>query len=126
MNRDILISLVFAGGSADLAHLHNNTFTIKEYEDALVTQEFKDFAKQLNDDFIANADHRLLGNLYRVESALAAIGPTEKTYPQILKSYIEILKLTSPIVERLSKHATETNTFSGLKLVISGAEDRNN
>lgn len=123
-NRDLLISLVFAGGSADLAHLHNNTYTIKDYEDALVTDEYKSFATQLNDEFIANADQRLLGNLYRVESALNEIGPGDKTYPQILKAYIEILKLTAPIVERLSKHAQETNTFSGLKLVIQGAEGK--
>lgn len=122
INRDLLISLVFAGGSADLAHLDNNTYSIKEYEDALTTDEYREFAKQLNDEFIANADQRLLGNLYRVESALKSVGAENKNYPQILKAYVDILKLTGPIVERLSKHATETNTFNGLRLVITGAE----
>lgn len=119
LNRDKFITLVFAGGSADLAYLHNSTFTIKEYEDCLKTDEYTSFATQLNNEFIANADQRLLGNLYRVESALQTVGADSKTYPQILKSYVDILKLTSPIVERLSKHAMETNTFNGLRLVIN-------
>ena len=124
MNRDILISLVFAGGSSDLAYLNNPTFTIQDYDDALATDEYREFAAKLNDEFIANADQRLLGNLYRVEQSLRVIGPENKNYPQILKAYIDILKLTSPIVERLSKNAMDNNTFTGLKLVINGAEDK--
>ena len=124
IDRELKISLVFAGGSADLAHLHNRTYSIKEYEDALLTDEYREFAKQLNDEFMANADSRLLGNLYRVENALQSVGPDNKNYPQILKAYVDILKLTGPIVERLSKHQTETNTFNGLRLVITGAENK--
>ncbi len=122
LDRDLLISLVFAGGSADLAYLHNQAWSIQDYSSALMTDEYIEFASQLNEEFISNADQRLLGNLYRIETALNSLGPLEKSYPQILKSYIDILKLTTPIVERLSRHAMETNTFSGLKLVIQGVE----
>jgi len=124
LNRDLLITLVFAGGSADLAYLSNPSYSLKDYENAIPTQEYKDFAKQLSEDFIDNADQRLLGNLYKCQEALQTVGAEHKNYPQILKAYIEILKLTGPIVERLSKHAIETNTFSGLKLVINGAENK--
>lgn len=124
LDRELKIALVFAGGSADLAYIHNHAYSIIDYEVALVTDEYKSFAKRIQDEFLLNADQRLLGNLYRAEQALQEIGPKEKNYPQILKAYTDLLKLTAPIVERISTKLAESTVFQGLRLVIDGAEDK--
>ena len=64
-----------------------------------------------------------MGNLYRAKEAMLMIGEDHKNYPAILKNYIEILKLTTPIVERLNKQKLEVQTFEGLELVIEGDEE---
>ena len=122
ISRELMVTLCFAGGSPETAFMTNSSFTLQEYIDTLTTDEYKQFAIQLNDEFIANADSRLLGQLYRIDSALTSLNATDKNYPALLKNYLEILKITAPIVERLSKHAQETNTFSGLKLIINPPE----
>ncbi len=47
-NRDLLISLCFAGGDADIAYLNNNKFIIDEYEQAMETEEYKAFAEKVH------------------------------------------------------------------------------
>lgn len=118
--RDLLITLAFAGGSADLANLHNDEHTIQSYTEALESQEYKDFTEKLNKEFIENADMRILGNLYRIEQALSILPVDDKNFPNVLKAYTELLKLTSPIVERMQKIRIESNLFEGLELVIDG------
>lgn len=122
MNRDLLISLVFAGGSPDVAHLTNNKYTIDEYIATADTDEYKIFADEVNKNFLENADLRLLGNLYRCEQALGEVGAKDKNYPHILKAYTDLLKLTGPIVERIQKVKLETNLLDGLEIVIDGRE----
>ena len=118
--RDLYISLCFGGGDPDLAYLHNHSHSIEDYEKALATKEYKDFALEVQERFFENCDLRLLGNLFRAECALQEIGPSHKNYPAILRNYKELLSISSPIIERLSKVKIESNVFEGLELVIKG------
>lgn len=122
MNRDLLITLVFAGGQPETAYLSNNTHSLQEYIDALETDEYKQFSEDVNNNFIANADVRLVGQLFKIEKALLGLEPNDKNYPALLKNYTELLKLTAPIVERLHRESVEATTFPGLKLIIKGTE----
>lgn len=124
IDRELLITLCFAGGSPETAFLTNNKYTLQEYIDALQTNEYKVFSEEVNKNFIENTDLRLVGQLYKIEKALSELSSSDKNYPALIKNYLEILKITAPIVERLSKHAQEINTFEGLKLVINGAEGK--
>ena len=118
MNRDLYITLVFAGGSPETAFLYNQKHTLQAYIGALPTDEYKVFAKRVGDEFVENADNNLMGNLYRAQVALQRVGPEHNNYPKILKSYTDLLKLTQPIVERLSQIRIEASTFEGIELVI--------
>ena len=101
--RDLYISLCFAGGNPDIAFLHNPDFTIGDYEEALQTDDYLEFSKKVEQQFLDKIDATLMGNLYRAQEAMQKVGPEAKTYPQIQKNYIEMLKLTKPIIERLKK-----------------------
>ena len=120
--RDLFISLCFSGGDPDIAFLHNNKFTIDEYEQARETEEYKDFAEKVQTRFLENPDLALMGNLYRAQEAMLMIGEDHRNYPAIMKNYIEILKLTKPIIERLNKQRLEVQAFDGLELVIDEGE----
>jgi hypothetical protein len=123
-DRSLFINLVFAGGNPDVAYLSTSKYTIEQYEAAIETDEYKEFAKKIEKQFIENADLLLMGNLYRAQEAMMMVGPDDKNYPQIMRAYTEMLRLTAPIVERLSKVRAEVNAFNGLKLVIKGAEEK--
>lgn len=120
VTREKFINLCFSGGDIDLAYLLDTTFTLDEYEDALSLPEYEEFSNIIQERFIAGADLRLLGNLYRAEAALKEIGPDHKNYPSIMRNYKELLQLTAPILERMQKIQVESNTFEGLRLVIEG------
>lgn len=123
MDRDLFINLIFAGGNPDVAYLNNSKYTIEQYEQALETDEYKEFAKKIEKQFIENADLLLMGNLYRAQEAMMLIGPENKNYPAIMKNYTDLLKITSPIVERLQKQKLEVNHFDGLELIIKGTDE---
>lgn len=118
LQRDLFISLCFAGSDPDCAYLHNTDHTIENYEEALSTKEYEEFATEVQDRFFAGADLRLCGNLFRAEQALKELGPGHKNYPSIMKNYKELLMLTAPLVERLQKIRVESNAFENLELVI--------
>lgn len=118
--REKFINLVFSGGDVDLAYLLDSTYSIKEYETALDKPEYEVFNKEISKRFIENSDQRILGNLYRAEVALKDIGPEHRNYPAILRTYKELLQLTSPIIEKLQKVKVESTMFDGLELAIKG------
>lgn len=118
--REKFINLCFSGGDVDLAYLLDPTYSLDEYEKALETKEYEEFATLIQDRFIAGADLRIVGQLYRAEVALKEISPSHKNYPSILRTYKELLQISSPIVERMQKIRVESNAFDGLTLSING------
>lgn len=122
--RELYISLFFSGGSPEIATKYNPLFSLKEYLKASKSQSYKDFVEQINKEFLENSDLMLLGNLYRIQEVLATMDVTDKNYPQIMKNYNEMLKITQPIVERLSKQKIEASTFQGLELIIKNPDDQ--
>ena len=119
--REKFITLCFSGGDVDLAYLHNAEYTLDEYETAFTSDEYQVFADEVQNRFLAGADLRIVGNLYRAEAALKEVGPEHKNYPAILKTYKELFQLSSPIVERMQKIRVESNAFENLELCIKGA-----
>lgn len=120
VTREKYINLCFSGGDIDLAFLLDPTYTLDDYEKAFQTKEYETFAAELQERFIAGAEVRIIGNLYRAEAALKEIRPEHKNYPAIMRNYKELLQLTSPIIERMHKIVVESNAFEGLELVIKG------
>ncbi|BDQ01936.1 MAG: hypothetical protein KatS3mg036_0490 [Ignavibacterium sp.] len=116
------ISLFFAGGSPDVAYLHNPQFSIVDYTQTLSTPEYQEFARDVENNFLNNIEAVLMGNLYRIQEALKSLQPTDKNFPAIYKNYIELLKLTAPIVERLNKQRIEVDQLKGLELAIKNTD----
>lgn len=120
--REKFINLCFSGNDTDLSYLLDPSYSLDEYEKSIGTKEYEEFATLIQDRFIAGADLRIVGQLYRAEVALKEISPSHKNYPAILKTYKELLQLSSPIVERMQKIRVESNVFEGLTLSIKGVE----
>ena len=116
--RDIFLALALSGSNPDFACLTDNRFTVKDYLDAVDTQAYKDFAEQLETTFFNNLDAMLMGRLYDAQEALARAKTDDRAYPQILKAYTDLLKITTPIVEILSKYKVEISQFENMKLVL--------
>jgi hypothetical protein len=118
--RELYINLLFAGNDPDIAFLHNSKYTINEYEAALNEDPYQKFKADTEKRFLSSMDSVLLGNLYRAKEAMMLIGEDHKNYPQIQKNYIEMLKLTQPIIERLNRQRLEVQSYDGLEIVIEG------
>jgi hypothetical protein len=116
--RERYLNLSLAGGNPDLAYIYCNKYTVREYEDAAEQENYKQFADNLEKNFFSKIDAILIGNLYRAQETLNTIGPEDKGYAAIMKNYIDLLKITQPIVERLNKQKLEVNRFEGMELII--------
>lgn len=122
-NRLKYISLFFAGGSPEVAYSNNPAFTVDEYEQLLGSKEYREFAAQIEGQFLNNIESVLIGNLYKLQLTLNSLDPKDRNFPAIYKNYTELLKLTAPIVERLNKQRVEFEQLQGLELAIKGADD---
>lgn len=118
IKRDLYISLYWSGRQPDIAHQIDATYSIKEYTAALSDSYFIDFAKEYDTNFIAGIDGLLLGRLQLASDALSKITPEHSNYPRIQEQYLKLLKLTSPIIERLAQIHEDTMHHEGLTLVI--------
>lgn len=100
-DRQKWINLIFAGHSPDLAYLQHPEHSIQEYEETLKKQDFKNFSDSIYKDFIENLDLRLMGDLYKCSQDMQIIKASDPNYPKIQKNYLEMLKITAPIVDRI-------------------------
>lgn len=113
-----MLNLFFSGGNPSIAYVRDGRFPTRLYEGALNTKQYKEFRDKLELEFTENIEGVLLHQLYRATEQLEVADPTEKGYSAISKHYLEILKMTAPIIERMSKDKAEAQTFNGLEIVI--------
>lgn len=118
IQRNIFLSLALSGSNPDFAVLTDSRYTIEQYLDAVELEEYKDFSKKLETSFFDNLDAMLMGRLYGAQEALGMVKTYDSNYPQILKAYTELLKITAPIVERMQKVKIEVGQFQNMKLVL--------
>ena len=127
VSREIHLALLKSGDLPDLAFVYDPRFTIEEYEAAVESEEYKQFSGTYTTRFIDGIDKHLLGRLFELQRTIDSIkDPTEPNVPRLHKEYRETLKLTEPIINRLAKIASATNTFAGLndlELRIYGIRD---
>ena len=119
-NRDKIVALALAGGDPILANMQNPLYSIDEFERVLRSKSYEDYATTISDRFTSGIDLRLVGDLYRAQQALALLKPNDINYPKIMKEYRELLKITSPILEKLQRIRVEVETFDNLELVLEG------
>lgn len=123
MDRELKIALYWSGRQPDIAHQINSAYSIDEYTDALTDEEFVTFAVDYDKHFIEGVDGLLLGRLQMAADAMTKVGADHKNYPAIQKNYLELLKITKPIIERLAHIQAEANHFDGLTITIKGVDD---
>ena len=120
---DKLYSLFMSGGSPELANKLNSSYSVQEYQEILLSEEYKKYAEEYISNF--NADGLLLQSLHKLTFELSEMDPKEKNYPALLREKANLIKLTSPILERIyriSKEYELNNVFSNLKIIIDDNE----
>lgn len=118
IQRNIYLALALSGGNPDFAVLTDKRYTVEQYLEVVDVEEYKEFAEKLEKSFFNNLDAMLMGRLYGAQEALAEVKVYDNCYPQILKAYTDLLKITAPIVERMSKIRVEVSQFDGMRLVL--------
>lgn len=118
IQRNIYLSLALSGSNPDFAVLTDGRYGVEDYLEVVDTQEYLDFAEKLGKTFINNLDAMIMGRLYGAQEALGIVKVYDSNYPQILKAYTDLLKVTQPIVERLAKMKIEVSQFQNMKLVL--------
>ncbi len=97
-------------------------FSLLEYERALENDDYNKFKtgmqKQLND----NAEGLLLSSFYNAQRDMISISTDERNYNAIATHYREIMKLVTPIQERLAMHRIDSEKLGNLELAVFGAE----
>lgn len=113
-----LYSLFHAGGQPLTAHQLEPSLTINEYFVLVLTDEFKEFCDAQLKNYFDYFDGLLLHRLYKLQTELNTMSPADKNYPSLNKEYCNLIKTTSPVLEKLARISKETTTWDNLELVI--------
>lgn len=108
-------------GDVETAHLRNPAFSENEYAEALASEEYALFLKDVNDRFVAHLDQLLIYEQYESFKLLEDIRAGRedmKHLKAVSDHWHKTLAITSPIIERLSRVKAEAETIQNLKLVI--------
>ena len=114
-------SLYCAGGSPELANKLDPSKSIDEYFELLKSKEYLDYVELYISTFANNIDGLILQSLHKLSLELSQMDPTEKNYPALLREKANLLKITSPLVERLMKISKEYDNalvFKNLTITI--------
>ncbi len=117
------LALHSSAGNPSQAVLLDSSLTVQEYFDLLKTDEYIDFSTNQTKYFFDNVDGHLIYRIFMMSEILRTMSPTEKNYPAIQRELTSLLKITSPIIERLAKISKETQLYDGLVIKIRGTED---
>ena len=120
MDRELKISLYWAGRMPDIAHQINPSYTIQQYTDALSDIEFTEFAANYDTNFIKGIDGLLLGRLQLASDAMSKLPPDNPNLPRLMSEYTKLLEKTRPIIERLSQINAEATRFDGFVITLRG------
>lgn len=119
---DLFKTLYITSGHPEDAFLRNPAHTEQEYEDALRSPEYREFLKDINDRFVAHLDTELIYNTYEAKKMLDSVyaGTTDIKYlKDISKHYLDTMRLTTPIIERIGANIRKEEDISSLQIVIS-------
>ena len=120
--------MYFAGGSPDLAYVtgeqvsNKPKYSLKDYIRATKSPLYTSIKEELEKQYNENFDGLLLGQLHSAQQAMAAVSVDHPNYKDVTKRYLDIFKLTAPIIERLAKKKIELDIFTGLELVVKGVD----
>lgn len=118
---DIFKTLYITSGHPEDAFLRNPTHTEVEYEEALRSPEYREFLKDINDRFLLHLDASLTYQLYESKKMLDKVYSGEidpKHMGAISKHYLDSLKLTQPILERLAATVRKEEQLNTLEIVV--------
>ena len=121
MNRDFKLALYWAGRSPEIAFRINPNYSISDYEIGLTDTEFLDFAVTYDTNFSLGIDGMLMYKLVQLSDEINKAPSNEKLY----KAYTDLLKLTTPILEKLYRSSKEAEHYDGLELIIRGVNEKN-
>lgn len=117
------LALHYAAGQPKEANVIDNSLSVQEYFDLLKTDEYIEFSQDQQKYFYDNVEGLLLYRVNALSAALRDLPIVDRNYPAIQKELTALLKITQPIIERLSKISKEIQTFDGLEIRIKGVDD---
>ena len=120
--KDLYLILIRNGGDPYSAYIDDPQFQLEEYELARKHKRYNDFEKKVKTLYEKNIDGRLLGVLYECQKALKNMDTEHYNYPKIQKNYLDILKLSVPLVKRLQRYEVEVEQIEGMELIIDDDE----
>lgn len=118
-----LFALFYSANNVQTAYILDNSLSVQEYLDLAQTQDYKDFCDKQFKIFFDGWEGALLHRLHKLTTELQNMSPSDKNYPALNREYVNVLKTTTPVLERLSKISKEIQTFDGLEIRIKGVDD---
>jgi len=116
-------ALFYSANNVQTAHILDNSLSIQEYFDLSQTQDYQDFSDKQFKLFCDGWEGALLHRLHKLTIELQNMSPSDKNYPALNREYVNVLKTTSPVLEKLARISKETQTFDGLEIRIMGVDN---
>lgn len=123
---ELFKALYVSMGNPEEAFLRNPNFTESEYEAAATSAEYQEFLQEINNRFVAHLDQLLIYQQYEAFKLLEEIkaGKRDLKYlKDASQHWLQTLKLTTPVVERLGAQIRQEEQLAGLRLIISPPSD---
>jgi len=122
MNHTInnLFALFYSANNVQTANMLDSSLSVQEYFDLLLTDEYKEFSDKQFKMFSSGWEGSLLHRLHKLTIELQNMDPTEKNYPTLNREFVNVLRTTTPILEKLARIQTEATRFDGFVITLRG------
>ena len=125
--RDKYLMLVAYQADAELCFAKDPSLSIEEWIVLSQTEEYKEFLAEIQSRFIAHLDVTIIAHQAKASMLLEDVyaGRQDIKYlKDISKHFTDLLRLTSPIVERLGSQLRKEEELSSLQIVILDRDDQ--
>lgn len=115
-----LFALFYSANNVQTANMLDSTLSVQEYFDLLSTDEYKEFSDKQFKTFFDGWEGALLHRLNKLTIELQNMDPTEKNYPALNREFVNVLRTTTPILEKLARIQSEATKFDGFVITLRG------
>lgn len=100
-----------------------------DYNSILLSDPYIEYKNKRLSAWADSADLHLISRLYKLERIIDGYDTCHKNYPALIANYGNLIKLTSPLLERMNKNKIEIDAMHKLNSVyldIKDEEEGNN
>lgn len=113
------LQLIIGSSDPITAHHLYPDHSVKYFEGVLKEEGFVVCRDEFVESYFNGIDSWLLGNLYQLQASISQLTPEAPNLPRLWAEYTKLLNITTPLIERLSKHAKDLAHNQSIYLELS-------